>query len=123
HLDSNDFFLNSTGRPIPPFQQNNYGASIGGPVELPHLYHGRDKTFFFFNYEAFRLRQGITGTELVPSRAQLAGNLADDSAGTGILPTSSAFCQANRTSAKCHDIVNPVTGLPFPGNNISSALN
>lgn len=72
-LDSNDFFLNSVGAPRPEFQQNNFGFSLGGPVVLPHLYHGRDKTFFFLNYEGLRSRQGITGEALVPSAAQWGG--------------------------------------------------
>src|SRR5437899_1201053 len=100
-LDANDFFLNLASASKPQFQQNNFGASLGGPVALPHLYHGHDKTFFFINYEGLRSRQGISGTALVPSRAQLAGNLADDSTGTGLYPTSSPFCQANQGSAKC----------------------
>ena len=58
---------------------------MGGPVVLP-FYKGKDKTFWFFNYEGFRQRQANTATGLYPSAAQMAGNLADDSAGTGILP-------------------------------------
>jgi len=94
-LDASDFFLNLAGAPKPQFQQNNFGASLGGPMVLPHIYNGRDRTFFFINYEGLRSRQGISGTVLVPSRAQLAGNLADDSAGTGIFPTNSPFCTSN----------------------------
>src|SRR5581483_3479222 len=78
----------------------------------------KDKTFWFFNYEGFRQRQANTATGLYPSPGQMAGNLADDSFGTGILPLSSAFCQANRTSQKCHDVIDPLTGLAFPGNII-----
>ncbi len=128
-LDSNDFFLNSVGAPRPEFQQNNFGFSLGGPVVLPHLYHGRDKTFFFLNYEGLRSRQGITGEALVPSAAQWGGNLADDSTGTGIYPMTSAFCGANSASPKCHDVIDPTTIVrnssgaiisesPFPGNVI-----
>ena len=117
-LDSNSFFLNLTGAPKPSFQQNNFGFSLGGPVNLPHVYHGHDKTFFFINYEGIRSRQGTGGTALVASRAQLAGNLADDSAGTGIFPTSSPFCTANPTSSKCVNVIDPTTGQPFPGNVI-----
>ena len=133
-LDSNDYFLNSVNAKRPEFQQNNFGFSLGGPVVIPHLYHGRDKTFFFMNYEGLRSRLGITGEALVPSDAQWQGNLADDSAGTGIYPTSSAFCQANggTTDPKCRDIIDPTTIVrdakgniisdsPFPGNVIPTA--
>ena len=100
-LDSNSFFNNLAGQPISPLRQNDFGFSLGGPVVIPKIYHGRDKTFFFIDYEGIRSRRGLTaGTALVPSTAQLAGNLADDSAGTGILPTSSAFCQSNSSSVE-----------------------
>jgi hypothetical protein len=118
-LDANSFFSNLSAEPRTPFKQNNFGFSLGGPVELPKVYHGRDKTFFFINYEGLRSRQGlVAGTGLVPSAAQFAGNLADDSAGTGILPTSSALCQSNSSSPKCYNVIDPTTGLPFPGNVI-----
>jgi hypothetical protein len=117
NLDANDFFANRAGRIKPGFTQNNFGVTAGAPVILPG-YNGRNKTFWFFNYEGFRQRQATTATGLYPSPAQMAGNLADDSAGTGIFPKSSAFCQANPGSRKCLDIIDPDTGLPFPGNLI-----
>jgi len=121
-LDANNFFYNLVHVPVPKFQQNNFGGSLGGPVVLPHIYNGRDKTFFFANYEGIRRRRGISGTALLPSRAQLAGNLADDSAGMGIFPTSSAFCTANPSSSKCVNVIDPTTGQPFPGNVIPSTM-
>jgi len=117
-LDANDFFLNKTGVPRPGFQQNNFGTSIGGPIVFPRIYNGRHKTFFFGDYEGIRSLQSGTFTGLYPSAAQLAGNLADDSTGTGIFPTSSPFCQANAGSTKCMDVIDPTTGNPFPGNVI-----
>jgi hypothetical protein len=50
-LNANPFFSNRSGTPRPAFTQNQYGANIGGPVI-------KDKTFFFFAWEGFRLRQG-----------------------------------------------------------------
>lgn len=120
-LDANNFFNNAAGRDKSPFNQHNFGTAAGGPVFLPKVYNGRDKTFWFFNYEGFRRREGVTSTALYPSRAQLAGNLADDSTGTGFFPTSSAFCQANQGSRKCVDIIDPLSGLPFPGNLIPAS--
>ena len=46
------FGANSATKPLDT--QNDFGASVGGPVRIPWLYNGRDKTFFFFNYEGFR---------------------------------------------------------------------
>jgi hypothetical protein len=102
NFDANDFFANRTGSKKPAFTQNNFGTAVGGPVWLPG-YNGRNKTFWFFNYEGFRQRQANTATGVYPSAAQMAGNLADDSAGTGIFPLSSPICQANPKSPKCHN--------------------
>jgi hypothetical protein len=117
-LNANDFFLNRTSRPKPPLNQHNFGTAIGGPVLIPKLYNGKNRTFWFFNYEGFRQRVSSAATAIYPSRAQLEGNLADDSAGTGILPRSSAICQANPSARKCVDVIDPGTGQPFPGNVI-----
>ncbi|MES1261669.1 MAG: carboxypeptidase regulatory-like domain-containing protein [Acidobacteriota bacterium] len=120
NLDSNDFFANRAGSTKPAFTQNNFGTAVGGPVVLPK-YNGKDKTFWFFNYEGFRQRQANTATGLYPSTAQMAGNLADDSAGTGILPTSSPVCAANPTSPKCHNLIDPTNDIAFSGNVIPAS--
>lgn len=117
-FDANDFFLNRTNRDKPPFRQNNFGTAVGGPLVLAALYDGRNRTFWFFNYEGFRQQVSASATGLYPSEAQLRGNLADDSAGTGLFPRSSAFCQANAGSRKCVDVIDFTTGQPFPGNVI-----
>ena len=117
-LDANNFFNNASGRDRAPFTQNNFGTAVGGPLLIPKLYNGRNRTFWFFNYEGFRQREGITSTALYPSAAQLAGNLADDSTGTGFFPTSSPICQANPGSRKCVDVIDPFSGQVFAGNVI-----
>src|ERR1700688_4196046 len=65
-LDANDFFLNKAGQKRPPFTQNQFGANAGGPLYIPHVYDGRDKTFWFFSWEGFRLRVGSAFTTTVP---------------------------------------------------------
>lgn len=117
-LNANDFFLNRTGRAKPPLNQHNYGTAIGGPVWIPKVYNGKNRTFWFFNYEGYRQRSSTAATGNYPSLAQLGGNLADDSAGTGLLPTSSPLCQGNPGARKCVDIIDPQTGAPFAGNVI-----
>jgi hypothetical protein len=49
-FDARNFF-DVSGQPVPPLHRNQYGGSVGGPVELGPLYDGRNKTFFFFDYE------------------------------------------------------------------------
>jgi hypothetical protein len=76
-LNANTFFGNQVHLPNPAFTQNQYGFNIGGPVVIPHMYNGRNRTFFFVNWEGFALRQGITYTTTVPTDAELTGNLSD----------------------------------------------
>ena len=52
-LDARQFF-EKEGTPKTPFRQNQFGVEVGGPVVIPHLYNGRDKTFFMGSYEGFR---------------------------------------------------------------------
>jgi Carboxypeptidase regulatory-like domain len=54
-LDAQDWFNDYFGVPQPALRQNNFGGTFGGPVEVPGLYHGEDKTFFFVSYEGLRL--------------------------------------------------------------------
>lgn len=64
-LDANSWFGNLNGLKRPALRQNDFGFTVGGPVVLPKLYNGRNKTFFFVSYEALRLIQPVIS---VPSR-------------------------------------------------------
>ncbi len=75
-LNANTFFSNQAGLARPAFTQNQYGFNIGGPVVIPHLYNGKNKTFFFVDWEGFALRQGETFTETVPTAAERTGDLS-----------------------------------------------
>jgi hypothetical protein len=66
-LDANDWFNNYNGIARPAHRQNDFGGVLGGPVIIPKLYNGKDKTFFFFSYEGLRLTQPETLQGLVPS--------------------------------------------------------
>ncbi|HEY1462695.1 MAG TPA: TonB-dependent receptor [Terriglobales bacterium] len=55
-------------------RQNDYGVTLGGPVVIPHLYNGKDKTFFFFSWEQYRQTQGGVSTTTVPTAAELGGD-------------------------------------------------
>src|SRR5260370_36839968 len=56
-MDANNWFNNAAVPPVPRLaeRQNDFGGTLGGPVEIPGLYRGKDKTFFFFSYEGLRL--------------------------------------------------------------------
>jgi len=69
-LNANDWFSNNASPQLarPPFTQNQFGANFGGRVI-------RDRTFFFYGYEGFRLRRGVTFQSRVPTAAEQAGDL------------------------------------------------
>lgn len=53
-FNANTWTNNFSGTPRPILRQHRYGGSIGGPVEIPKLYHGKERTFFFFSYSVFQ---------------------------------------------------------------------
>jgi hypothetical protein len=70
YFDANDWFNNYYSTPEAALRQNDFGVTVGGPVEVPGLYGGKGKTFFFFSYEGLRLTQPQPATlEYVPSLA------------------------------------------------------
>ncbi|HMF75855.1 MAG TPA: carboxypeptidase-like regulatory domain-containing protein [Bryobacteraceae bacterium] len=79
-LNANTFFNNSSGKPRPAFTQNQYGANIGGPIV-------KDKTFFFFAWEGFRLRQGSPYLLAVPTAQQRNGDFSNTRSANGNLIT------------------------------------
>jgi hypothetical protein len=56
-FDANDWFSNRAGRARQIYKQNDFGFTLGGPVWIPKVYNGRNKTFFFFSLEGFRNRK------------------------------------------------------------------
>src|SRR5579864_4919424 len=73
-LDAKNFFDPPTG-PTPPFKQNQFGASAGGPVLLPG-YNGKNRTFFFVDYQGTRIRISDTFLATVPPVAWRTGNFS-----------------------------------------------
>jgi len=59
---------------INPYRQNQFGGSIGGPVTIPGVYEGKNKTFFFFNYDGTRIRQAVTKPGRIPTLAERSGD-------------------------------------------------
>jgi Carboxypeptidase regulatory-like domain/TonB dependent receptor len=71
-LDAADFFENAGGRPKGKLRQNQFGFSAGGPVIIPKVFNGRNKVFFFGDYEGLRRVQGTILTGSVPTAAERA---------------------------------------------------
>ena len=75
---ANDFFLNKAGTPRPDFLFNRWGGSFSGPVRIPKVYNGKNKTFFLFGYEGIhdsRPRHDDT-TNTVPTPAMHNGDFS-----------------------------------------------
>jgi hypothetical protein len=60
----------------PRDHQNDYGGSLGGPVRIPKLYNGRDKTFFFFSWEQYRNNLGGVQVSTLPTDAERTGDFS-----------------------------------------------
>jgi hypothetical protein len=110
-LDARNYFLPTRN----PLRQNQFGAALGGPFLIPHVYRGKDKTFFFFAYEGFRQSQAAQGIVLAPTSAQLNGDFS---------ALLSQGVQIYNPFSTAPDPNNPgqYTRSPFPGNIIPSAL-
>lgn len=117
-LDAEDYFQNyflNPGQarfPKQQFRQNQFGAVLSGPIMLPKLYDGRNKSFFMFNYEGRRRRQpGRTGSALYPSDDFFAGNF------------SSLLNRRSATGAALAavNIIDPLNGQPFAGNIVPTS--
>ena len=103
----------------PHLVRNEFGASAGGPIVLPRVYHGKDKSFWFFAYERFSLKSGANELDTVPTMAMRGGDfsgLVDD---TGTLqqlydPATTA------PSANCNGsgAANQYCRTPFLNNHI-----
>ena len=90
----------NTFSPTVPFKvANTFGGSLGGPLIFPHLYSGRNRTFFFITYEGNRRAAKQLLTPTVPSLALRRGD----------------FSQVSGLTLR-----DPLTGVPFPGNQIPS---
>src|ERR1700728_2040671 len=80
-FDSAGFFpsrFNSSGKAIAPVdEETDWGGTLGGPVVLPKLYNGHNKTFFLVSFDIFNKNQGITTTGAVPTPAEKTGDFSN----------------------------------------------
>ena len=110
-LDANGYNANAASQAKPSFSRNQFGAQAGGPVVIPKVYHGRNKTFFFFSYEELRdSTPGAGFTTTVPTALEKTGN----------------FSQTFNTNGSQNVIYDPssLSGgvrTPFPGNIIPAS--
>jgi hypothetical protein len=110
-LNANPFFNNLSGIPRSEATQNWYGASVGGPVYLPKVYNGINKTHFFFDFEGTRVRGIALNDYLTPTAQQLQGNFSQTTNSKGAAVT---IYDPSTTVASGSGYVRS----PFPGNII-----
>ncbi len=75
-LDASTFFQNASGGAKPEYQDNRYGAALGGPVNIPKLYKGANKTFFFFGWEGNQWGKPTANIGTVPTAQEKNGNFS-----------------------------------------------
>jgi hypothetical protein len=95
-FNANNFFNKLNNRPRPQDRYNQFGAKLGGPLRVPGLYDGKDRTFFFVNYEGLRRKAPGSPISTIPDQAFRSGDF----------------------SASPVAVIDPLTGQPFPGNRI-----
>jgi trimeric autotransporter adhesin len=94
-----------TGLPVvkPSYLQNSFGGSVGGPLNIPHIYEGGSKTFYFVNYNGKRGEQPFDQFSTVPTLLERDGNFSQTTYTTTGTPV---------------EIFNPATNTPFANNSI-----
>src|SRR5215467_7975067 len=124
-LDAKNFFDSPT-KPIPPFKLNQFGWNAGGPVMLPKIFNGRDRLFFFADYEGKRVRQAQTFLSTVPTAAFLAGDFSSLLPRTVILDprsTPKVPLAGNLVPAAAIDAVSKRMIALYPAPNLPGEVN
>src|ERR1035438_6441220 len=145
-LNAGDPFSFNAGTPGSPSgglfrprsRRNDYGGTIGGPVWIPKVYNGKNRTFFFYSYEYYKETQALTFTDTLPNAMYQAGNFSaispngDAGFNTGLgVPSTQVTTDALGRPVYANEIYDPATrgttaagvGIanPFPNNMIPLA--
>jgi hypothetical protein len=115
----------------PPTHKNDFGGSVGGPIIIPKLYNGRNKTFFFFNWESYIQRQTVvSGLGTVPTAAMRGGdfsgiltgqtiNVTDPNGKATTVMANTIFDPASQTTVNGQFVRTPFPGNIIPMNRLS----
>ena len=107
---ANTFFNNRNGTPISPQPFRNYGASFGGPISIPKVYDGKNRTFFWFAWEGYRDTQANSTEFATPSMSERVGDFSQTKARDGSLQVMYDPLTTTATGVR----------TPFAGNIIPS---
>lgn len=145
-FDANPWFNNYFNTPKASYRQNQFGFTAGGPVYIPHIWNGKNKAFWFGDYEGIRFSEASVNAGTIPTQAMLGGDFssfltgkqATDSNGNPLVDAlgrpvmAGAIYNPYTTRATTAGQVDPTTGLiakttgfvrdPFSGNLIPSGM-
>jgi hypothetical protein len=131
-LNANNFFNNLYGATRPVLRSNLFGGVAGGPVILPKVYDGRNRTFFSFGYEGTRNRGFGQSIDTVPTVAMDAGNFSGlatiyDPSTTAPSPSGgflrTAFPQNQIPSSRIDSVAKNILAVAYPQPNQPGAAN
>lgn len=116
-FDANNWFSNRSGISNSIYKQNDFGVAAGGPVWIPKIYNGKDRTFFFFSYEGFRNRAGANGTAFtIPTPEMYNGDFSKWVTSAGVqIPIYDPTTQVTNANGT-------VTRTQFASNQIPKTL-
>jgi outer membrane receptor protein involved in Fe transport len=127
-FESGGFARTAAGtiRPQAPFRQNQFGFALTGPVVIPKLYNGKNRTFFLVNYEGLRLRQAVANVSTVLTPLMRQGNFSELTTQirdpfNNNAPFAGNIIPANRISPQALRLLNylPVATGPGVSNNFN----
>lgn len=115
-LAATPFFTNAAKQPKPPYRQNLWSMTVGGPIWVPKVYNGKNKLFFYFTYEGFQDAYATPAPFTVPTAAEIQGDFSR------LLSLNTS--KANYTLYDPKTAVlngSTITRTAFPGNIIPTA--
>ena len=119
-LNANELFNKTAGQAVPAFHMNQFGFALGGPVSIPKIYRGKDRTFFFTDYQATKWIQNSTFLTTIPTTAQRSGDFTQTRTAAGALvPIYNPFTTRVNPAAPSTFIRDPFTGNVIPASLIN----
>jgi hypothetical protein len=139
YFNAAPYTMQTVNRPVSNKRQTEAGFLLGGPVVLPKLYNGHDKTFFFFDFEPHWISDGSQVSDLVPTAQMRQGNFAGAVAVNGGITTSDVasqygatitgdatiYNQFNMVGNQLQRLAAPASGktyVPFPANVVPTSM-
>ncbi|MDQ6663386.1 MAG: TonB-dependent receptor [Acidobacteriota bacterium] len=108
-VDADLFFQRGLGQKLTPYGAHVYGGTIGGPIYIPKLYDGRNRTFFFFSYEGAHEGNGQGPSLSVPTQKMRIGDFSE-------------FNGAIYNPFSVHAVNGAPVRDPLPGNIVPASL-